>query len=232
MKRLQQLNKNHQIIITMKTKNTNNTNTSENTINSITNNQNSNTMENTTNTSTNTTAKAKKTAEEVAAAAAARYEKHVAAIAAAAAKAENWRGANGAGNMASRQQKAAALNAAAAIYWAIDSGKRAEDVDFVAAAVTYLKGVIIAAAEGDLKATIAAVGEVIPAEVLAAAVATDGSIKPHNVARRMAAAIAANEETAIAVEMAARKAEKKARHEARKAEKKAAAAAKKAEKKA
>lgn len=176
------------------------------------------------------TGKVKKTAEEVAAAAAERYEKHVTNIAAAAVKAGNWRNANGAGNMASKQQKAAALNAAAAIYEAIENGKKAEEV--AAAAVTYLKGVIIAAAEGDLKATISAVGEAIPAEVLAAAVAIDGAIKPHNVARRMAAAIAANEETAIAVEIAARKAEKAARHAARKAEKKAAAAAKKTEKKA
>lgn len=178
------------------------------------------------------TGKVKKTAEEVAAAAAVRYKKHVAAIAAASQKADNWRSANGVGNMASRQQKAAALNAAAAIYWAIANGEKAEENAIAADAVTYLRGVIMAAADGDLKATIAAVGDAIPAEVLAAAIATDGAIKPHNVARRMAAAIAANEGTAIAVELAARKAEKAARHAARKAEKKAAAAAKKAEKKA
>lgn len=87
---------------------------------------------------------------------------------------------------------------------------------------------VAATASADLKALLPA----IPTSVLVSAIRVDGTLNVPAIGRAMAAELAANETTAVAVAQAAQKAMADARHEAQKAAKKAALAAKKAAKKA
>lgn len=83
-------------------------------------------------------------------------------------------------------------------------------------------------ASADLKALLPA----IPTSILISAIRVDGTLNVPAIGRAMAAELASNEGTAVAVAQAAQKAMIDARHEAQKAAKKAALAAKKAAKKA
>lgn len=83
-------------------------------------------------------------------------------------------------------------------------------------------------ASEDIKALLPA----IPTSVLVSGVRIDGTLNVPAIGRAMAAELADNPDTAVAVAQAAQKAMAEARHEAQKAAKKAALAAKKAAKKA
>lgn len=92
---------------------------------------------------------------------------------------------------------------------------------------TLLKAVA-GVASPDLKALLPA----IPTDILVSSIRVDGTLNVPAIGRGMAAELAANSDTAVAVAQAAQKAMADARHEAQKAAKKAALAAKKAAKKA
>jgi hypothetical protein len=92
---------------------------------------------------------------------------------------------------------------------------------------TLLKAVA-ATASADLRALLPA----IPTKVLIEAVRMDGTLNVPAIGRAMAAELANNANTVVAVAQAAQKAMTDAKHEAQKAAKKAALAAKKAAKKA
>lgn len=92
---------------------------------------------------------------------------------------------------------------------------------------TLLKAVA-ATASADLKALLPA----IPTSVLVAAIRVDGTLNIPAIGRAMAAELAKNETTVVAIAQAAQAAMTAAKHEAQKAAKKAALAAKKAAKKA
>jgi len=87
---------------------------------------------------------------------------------------------------------------------------------------------VAATASADLKALLTA----IPTSVYVSAIRVDGTLNVPAIGRAMAAELASNADTAVAVAQAAQKAVAEARHEAQKAAKKAALAAKKAAKKA
>lgn len=87
---------------------------------------------------------------------------------------------------------------------------------------------VAATASVDLKALLT----VIPTSVYVSAIRADGTLNVPAIGRAMAAELASNADTAVAVAQAAQKAMIEARHDAQKAAKKAALAAKKAAKKA
>ena len=87
---------------------------------------------------------------------------------------------------------------------------------------------VAATASADLKALLPA----IPTNVLVSAIRVDGTLNVPAIGRAMAAELANNETTAVAIAQAAQSAMTAAKHETQKAAKKAALAAKKAAKKA
>ena len=95
-----------------------------------------------------------------------------------------------------------------------------------------IRGTLLTAVAGLASADLKALLPAVPTSVLVAAVRVDGTINVPSIARNMAAELAANETTAVAVAQAAQAAMKAAKHEEQKAAKKAKLAAKKAAKKA
>lgn len=91
---------------------------------------------------------------------------------------------------------------------------------------------LLRAMDGAMSPDLWALIPAIPTAVLVAAVKVDGSINVPSIGRAMAAELAANETTAVAIAQAAQQAMIEARHQSQKAAKKAALAAKKAAKKA
>lgn len=96
----------------------------------------------------------------------------------------------------------------------------------------WVRPMLIKAVTGVASADVVALLPVIPTSVFVSAIRIDGTLNVPAIGRAMAAELASNADTAVAVAQAAQKAVADARHEAQKAAKKAALAAKKAAKKA
>lgn len=96
----------------------------------------------------------------------------------------------------------------------------------------WVRPALMKAVAGVASADIVALLPAIPTGVMVAAIRIDGTLNVPAIGRAMAAELANNAGTAVAVAQAAQKAMTDARHEAQKAAKKAALAAKKAAKKA
>lgn len=96
----------------------------------------------------------------------------------------------------------------------------------------WVRPALMKAVAGVASADIVALLPAIPTSVLVSAIRIDGTLNVPAIGRAMAAELAKNEGTAVAIAQAAQKAMTDARHAAQKAAKKAALAAKKAAKKA
>lgn len=97
---------------------------------------------------------------------------------------------------------------------------------------TWIRPTLMKAVSGLASADLRALLPAIPTRVLVAAIRVDGTLNVPAIGRAMAAELATNETTAVAVAQAAQAAMKAARHAEQKAAKKAALAEKKAAKKA
>lgn len=100
------------------------------------------------------------------------------------------------------------------------------------AVAAWVRPTLMKAVAGVASADIVALLPAIPTNVLVSAIRTDGTLNVPAIGRAMAAELAKNEGTAVAIAQAAQKAMADARHETQKAAKKAALAAKKAARKA